>query len=219
MVTIFHWFTDERKATKPVMVGVLLDKRKGNSDGTYQGVRHFYCENLRAIFVENFEVRLPTNRTTIAYGETRGLSRANSIRSINSNTSEWRNPTPYLASNRVTRSPALNASRGLKTQINCRNPSTGFRPSINPADDSDKREIASLKNIIDELTKEQSKTESELRAKSEELQKQETELIATKAELESSTFEILEYRSIINSLGVGNVQQGKLIIAKMRIFF
>lgn len=79
VVTIFHWFTDERKATKPVMVGVLLDKRKGNSDGTYQGVRHFICENLRGIFVENFEVRLPTNRTTIAYGETRGLSRANSV--------------------------------------------------------------------------------------------------------------------------------------------
>jgi dynactin complex subunit len=70
----------ERRANKPVMVGVLLDKRKGNSDGMYQGVRHFYCENSRATFVENFDVRLSTSRATIGLGETKGLSRANSVR-------------------------------------------------------------------------------------------------------------------------------------------
>lgn len=79
VVTIFYWFTEERRANKPVMVGVLLDKRKGNSDGVYQGVRHFFCENGRGIFVENFDVRLQTTRATIGFGETRGLSRANSV--------------------------------------------------------------------------------------------------------------------------------------------
>lgn len=172
------------------MCGVLLDKRKGNSDGTYQGVRHFFCEQGRGLFVENFEVRLQASRATIGFGETRGLSRANSvwafdelvthfliqIKSINSNVSEWRNPAPYFASNRVTRSPALSTSRdrpGLKTQLNCRTTTASYRPSIAMEENSsasDKREIASLKNVIDELTKDQT-------VKNEELQKHEVKLL------------------------------------------
>jgi dynactin complex subunit len=76
VMTIFHWFTEERRANKPVMVGILLDKKKGNCDGVYKGVRHFYCDSLRGVFVENFEIRPATNRTGGGEG---GLSRANSV--------------------------------------------------------------------------------------------------------------------------------------------
>lgn len=74
-----------------------------------------------------------------------------------------------------------------------------YRPSIAMEDSSasDKREIVSLKNIIDELTREQT-------TKNEELQKNEAEILALKAELEGINFELLEYRGIFGSLGIGN---------------
>jgi uncharacterized protein (DUF3084 family) len=107
-------------------------------------------------------------------------------------------PGPYFAAGRLsTRSPALNSRRlgGLHTQLNTRT-TLGLKPQAEESP-SDKREIASLKNVVDELT-------NELQQKNEELQKYEIEFQTLRAELENKNFELLEYSSLINSLGVGN---------------
>ncbi|KAI6214838.1 hypothetical protein M3Y94_00315600 [Aphelenchoides besseyi] len=215
VMTIFQWFTEERRANKPVMVGVLLDKnkKKGNSDGVYMGVRHFVCDSQSAIFVENFEIRLSKKQS----GESGNLSRTNSIRSINSMASEWRAPGSYFGGGtRSTRSPALARIErpGLRSQLAVRNSTlmVQSRPSIATVQESsDKREIASLQNIIQELTREQNRIELESRRylqdfekKCDQLLKTETELQSVRSELEGLNFEMLEVRSLLNTLGVDN---------------
>ncbi|CAD5221138.1 unnamed protein product [Bursaphelenchus xylophilus] len=210
VMTIFRWSANDRQVNKPIMVGVLLDRKRGDCDGSYMGVRHFICEYGFGVFVENFEVRLhETSRTkTGTFGT---LSRQPSCRSINSVATDRRPGSCIAPPSRIPfRSPGSTIAAFSPTPLRMR-VNGGPRPSVTTQRQNSftKLEMDSLRNVIDDLSKENKTLEQEQRdvvRKAEESQAQasqlESQLEALKVELDSISFERDEFKSVLQGLGI-----------------
>ncbi|CAD5214798.1 unnamed protein product [Bursaphelenchus okinawaensis] len=210
VMTIFRWSANDRQVNKPIMVGVLLDRKRGDCDGTYAGVRHFLCEYGFGVFVENFEVRLHESSRPKT-GTVGTLSRQPSCRSINSVATERRPGSCIAPPSRVAfRSPGSTigafSPASMRMRVN-----GGPRPSVSTQRQNSftKLEMDSLRNVIDDLSKENKSLEQDQRdvtLKAEQSQAQverlEAQIQDLRMELDAMGFERDEFKSVLQSLGV-----------------
>lgn len=215
VMTIFRWSANERQVNKPIMVGVTLDRKRGDCDGTYMGVRHFICEYGFGVFVENFDVRLHESSRpktgTVGY-----LSRQPSIRSINSVATERRPGSIIAPGSRIPfRSPGstINVFSPTPMRMRAANNTAAQRTAPQPQPQRQnsftKLEMDSLRNVIDDLSRENKTLEEEQREvqrKAEEsknhVQEIEAQIQNLRVELDSVSFERDEYKSVLEGLGI-----------------